>query len=689
MGPYKPDNARTILGVDTGGTFTDVALIDPATGCCWTAKTPSTPEDPSLGFATGIARVLELAGLMGADIARVLHGTTIATNLILEGKGAHTAFLTTRGFRYVLEIGRQDVPRRASLFAWVKPKRPIPPQRIFEVDGRIGPDGRELAPLAEDGVRELARAMVAQGIGSIAVALLHSYANPEHERRVAAILLEEIPEATISLSSAVLPVFREYERSMTTILNASIMPVISSYVAKLARRLAAAGISAPLLMMKSNGGVTGAKTVGRAPIETVLSGPAAGAVAAAYIGASSGHHHVIGIDIGGTSADITLIRDGQPGLTAHGRVGEWPVAMPIVDIATIGAGGGSIARVADTGALTVGPKSAGAVPGPVCYRRGGAEPTVTDAHLVLGHLPPHLLGGAFKLDIEAAKSAIRTRIAEPLGMSVEAAARGIVAIVDNAMVGAIRVVSVERGHDPRDFSLIPFGGAGPLHGGALARLLGIPRIIVPPNPGVLSALGLLVSNLKAEFARTCLQKAGAFHAARLARVFAELETAARAWLDAEGVPETARRVTMHASLRYQHQGFELFVPWAGRDVTQDSARATVAAFHKLHERLYTFAQEDTPVEIVTLRVDAVGVFPAPAMRELPPAGRLEDAQTGRQLVRFEAGPMWTDVYARERLGAGARIDGPAILTQLDATTLIHCGQTGEVDRFGNLLLSDS
>jgi N-methylhydantoinase A len=685
--PQSP-RARVIVGVDTGGTFTDVTLLDPATGRVWSAKTPSTPDDPSRGFGNGIAEVLQAAGLSGADVARVLHGTTIATNLILEGKGAPAALITTAGFKYVLEIGRQDVPRRASLFAWVKPKRPVAPEHIFEVGGRIGPDGAELQPLDEAAVRAAARAIRQQGIGSIAVVLLHSYANTAHERRVAAILAEVMPGALISISSEVLPVFREYERSMTTILNASVMPVVAAYVERLDARIAERGIAAPLLLMKSSGGVTSTRTVRRAPVETALSGPAAGAVGAAYVGAGCGHKNLIGIDIGGTSADISLIHGGEPGLTTAGRIGNWPIGLPMIDIVTIGAGGGSIARVSDTGALIVGPQSAGAVPGPVCYGRGGVEPTVTDAHLTLGHLPPYLLGGSFALDVEAARVAIRRRVAEPLGMTVEAAARGILAIVDNNMVGAIRVVSVERGHDPRDFSLLPFGGAGPLHGGSLARLLGMRTIVVPPGPGVLSALGLLVSNLKAEFTRTCLQKAGAFDAGAVARVFGELDTEARAWLDAEDVPEGDRRIAWHASLRYQHQGFELFVPWAGRDVTEASAAATAAAFHRLHERLYTFAQEDTPVEIVTLRVDAREAFPAPALRELPPAGPLEEALVGSQTVYLEAGPAGAAIYARERLGIGARIDGPAILTQLDATTLLLPGQSGVVDRFGNLIVEE-
>jgi N-methylhydantoinase A len=466
------------------------------------------------------------------------------------------------------------------------------------------------------------------------------------------------------------------------------MPVVSTYVERLEQRLADHDIGAPLLLMKSSGGVTSTRTVRQAPVETALSGPAAGAVGAAYIGAASGHRDLIAIDIGGTSADISLIHGGELGVTTNGRIGDWPVGLPMVDIATIGAGGGSIARLTDTGALTVGPRSAGALPGPACYGRGGVEPTVTDAHLVLGHLPRFLLGGAFKLDVEAARQAVQQHIADPLGLSVEAAARGILAIVDNNMVGAIRVVSVERGHDARDFSLLPFGGAGPLHGGALARLLGMRTIVVPPAPGVLSALGLLVSSLKAEFTRTCLQRAGELDVPLLARVFAELEAAARRWLDAEGVPGESRRIDWYASLRYRHQGFELNVPWASRTVTEQSAAETVAAFHKLHERLYTFAQEDTPVEIVTLRVDARGIFPPPATRQLPPAQPVENARVGSQQVYLEAGPAEAGIYARERLGTGARIAGPAILSQLDATTLILPGQVGAVDSGGNLIVSE-
>jgi N-methylhydantoinase A len=687
--PERPDcKPAVVIGIDTGGTFTDVTLLDLRTGRVANAKVPSTPSDPSQAFGKGLAAILRAGGLAGTDVARVLHGTTVATNLILEGKGAKAALVTTQGFRYVLEIGRQDVPRRSSLFAWVKPKRPVSPAHIFEVGGRIDPNGAELEPLNEAEVRAATRAIRNAGIGAVGIVLLHSYANPDHERRAAGIVEEEHPETLVSISSDVLPVFREYERSMTTVLNVTVMPVVSAYVERLDRRLEENGIAAPLLLMKSSGGVTSARSIRRAPIETALSGPAAGAVGASFAGASAGLRNLIGIDIGGTSADVGLIHDGRPGLTMNGQVAGWPVGLPMVDLVTIGAGGGSVARVSAGGVLTVGPQSAGAAPGPACYGSGGDEPTVTDAHLVLGHLPPYLLGGSFALDEEEARRAVRTRVAEPLGMSVDAAARGILAIVDNHMVGAIRLVSVERGHDPRDFALLPFGGAGPLHGGSLARLLGMRTVLIPPGPGVLSALGLLVSNLRAEFARTALQRAGAIDLAFIARVFAELEAEALAWFETERVPESARRLQRQASLRYEHQGFELFVPWPSPGITEGGMAATIQAFHRMHERLYTFSQEDTPVEIVTLGIAAEGVFQSPKLEELAPGGATTDAITAHQMLRLESGAVQCPVYERSRLGAGARIDGPAIIIQLDSTALLLPGQTAEVDRFGSLLITE-
>ena len=677
----------TLVGVDTGGTFTDVALLAAADGRLWVTKTASTPDDPSRAFGEGIRKGLERSGGKGAEVKRVLHGTTVATNLILERKGPQVAILVTRGFRHILEIGRHDIPRKSNLFTWVKPPRPVPPQHIWEVPERIGAKGEVVEPLDEAAVEQAAREIAAEGIRTVAIVFLNSYTNPEHERRAAALVRTAHPEAVLSLSSEVLPVFREYERCVTTVLNAYVMPTVSSYVDQLEQRTRDAGIDAPLLLMKSSGGVTSTAAAKRKPVETALSGPAAGAVGAAFIGASAGFRNLLTNDIGGTSADIALIQDGTPRLTTTSTIGGWRVGLPMVDIMTIGAGGGSIARVSSAGGLVVGPESAGAQPGPACYRRGGTQPTATDAHVVLGHLPPYLLGGTFRLDVDAAREAIRSRVAAPLGLAIEAAARGILEVLDNNMVGAMRVVSVERGVDPAGLVLVPFGGAGPLHGSSLARLIGCKTVLVPPAPGVLSALGLLVSNLRAEFARTCVQRAGRYDMAQLAAVFEELTAEAVAWLDAEDVPPESRVLLKQASLRYKDQGFELDVPWAG-GVDDAALTALLEGFHAAHERTYGFALRELPVEIVTLRVDAIGMLPPVPMHELPEGGNASKAIVGKQRVSFATGTVDVPVYDRDRLGAGVRIAGPAVITQLDSTTLLLEGQSAEVHKFGSLIVRE-
>jgi N-methylhydantoinase A len=678
-----------LIGVDTGGTFTDVTLYDSALQRLVVAKTPSTPRDPSEGFGNGLAAALAAAGLGGAAVGRVLHGTTVATNLILERKGPKAALIVSQGFRYVLEIGRHDIPRRANLFTWQKPPRPVPPEHVWEAAGRIAPDGSEIEPIDEAQLRSAARAIRAENILTVAVVLLHAYANDAHEQRVREILRQEHPEAQVSLSSEVLPVLREYERSVVTLLNAYVMPVVSSYVDQLERRASAHGIAAPLLLMKSSGGVASTRAIRRTPVETALSGPAAGIVGAAFVAGQAGFGELITIDIGGTSADIALVKDGVPGITTSGRIADWRVTLPMVDLTTIGAGGGSLARLGETGGLVVGPESAGAEPGPVCYGRGGTQPTVTDAHLVLGHLPQGLLDGSFALDQAAARKAIDARIAGPLGLSVDQAARGILEIIDSTMLGAIRVVSVERGHDPRDFVLVPFGGAGPLHGGALARLIGCPVQLVPPAPGVLSALGLLASNLRAEFSRSCVQRKGRFDLGQIAETFASLERDALQWLAAEGVPAQAQRITWHASLRYEDQGSELTLAWCGRSADRASLDRGLAAFHAEHERLYSFRLDDVPVELVTLRVDALGLLPALELGEIPARGPAGNAIVGRQRLALASGAVEVPVYDRARLGAGAELQGPAIVTQFDATTLLLPGQVAEVHRLGALIVRET
>ncbi len=674
--------AALSVAVDIGGTFTDITLADGVTGETWRAKVPSTPADPSEGFMAGVRAALFAAGAAPAAIGRVLHGTTVATNLILEGKTARTALVTTAGFRHVMEIGRQDIPRSANLFSWVKPRRPVPPERVLEVIERVGPGGTVLVPLDEASVRDAAEAARRLDVQAVAVCLLHSFAFPDHERRVAEILREALPGVAVTASVDVLPVVREYERSLAAVLNAGVMPAVGRYVARLSARLAEAGIAAPLLLMQSNGGVAGAAAIGRAPALTALSGPAAGVVGARDAAAACGIGDLVTVDIGGTSADICLLHAGQIALTQRGRVGEWPLPLPMVDMVTIGAGGGSLARLSG-GALTVGPASAGATPGPACYGMGGEEPTVTDAHVVLGHLPDGLLGGGMALDRGLAERAVLDRVARPLGLTLQAAARGILAIADANMMGAIRVVSVERGHDPRDFCLVAFGGAGPLHGCALAELLGIASVLVPPAPGVLCAEGLLAAGLKAEFSRTLagmVEDADTIEAA-----FAALERDAAAWLEeervaaADGRVEPGRRAGRVALMRYAGQGGELAVAWPG---TLDTARA---AFAEAHRRLNGFVLEST-VELVTLRVEAEGVVAAPARTGVPVGAGAQAVARGD--VWFgEGDAVSAGIYERAALGAGDRIAGPAVVTQLDATTLVPPGWAAEVAASGALLLA--
>ena len=669
-------DARFVVAVDIGGTFTDIALLHASSGQVWRAKTPSVPEDPSRAFMTGVDLALAQADARHAGVERVLHGTTVATNMILEGKGARVALVTTRGFRHVLEIGRQDIPRKANLYAWIKPDRPVPASRVLEVAERVGPGGVVLEPLDEASVAAAAEHIRHLGVSAVAVCLLHSFANPEHELRVAALLREALPGMAVTASVDILPVVREYERSLATVLNAAVMPGVSTYVTRLEERLKASGIEAPLLLMQSNGGVAGSRTIRRAPALTALSGPAAGVVGARDVAAACGIRDLITVDIGGTSADICLIRNGEVGLTQRGQVGEWPLPLPMLDMVTIGAGGGSIARIVD-GALLVGPMSAGARPGPACYGHGGQEPTVTDAHVALGTLPDRLLGGRMALDVEAARRAIRDKVAGPLGMTVEDAARGILAIVDSNMMGALRVVSVERGHDPRDFTLVPFGGAGPLHGCSLAELLGAPRVMIPPAPGVLCADGLLAADLKAEFSRT-LPKAGPVDVAAIEAIFADLRVQAQAWFETEEVAPAARSTILVTMMRYKGQGGELAVPWA-----LDRAAAE-AAFGAAHAELYGFTLE-APIEVVTLRVEATGRMPSPGRAMLPTGTGARPA--GHRSVVIGGGTADVPVYDRATLGAGDRFAGPAIVMQLDATTFVAPGWAGEVHATGAIILT--
>ena len=685
------------IAIDVGGTFTDITFADAGTGATWVAKTPSTPGDLSGGFITAIRKVLAQAGRTAPDILRVFHGTTTATNAILEGKTPPTALITTAGFKYVLEIGRHDIPRHGNLYGWSKPARPITPDRVLEVPERLDADGAVLTPLDEDAARRVARQLAQLGVPAVAVVFLHAYANPVHEQRMQAILAEEYPGAFVSLSSEVLPQFREFERTMATALNAAVMPPVSRYVGVLRSALDAEGVKAPLLIMKSDGGVTSAPTCVRQPVQTVLSGPAAGVIGAVSIARAAGFADVISIDVGGTSADICLVRNGRPEITKDGMIGPFPLKLPILDIHTIGAGGGSIASVSAAGRLTVGPRSAGAEPGPACYGRGGLEPTLTDAHLVLGRIPAGLLGGELPLDVAASRAVIGERVARPLGLSVEEAAAGIVEIIDNAMARAIRTVSVGRGHDPRRFALIPFGGAGPLHGCRLAELLDIPAVIVPPRPGVLSTWGLLDTDIRATFVRTvgiAARAAAAADPSSLEAAWADLTAQAQAWLGAEQIARDRRRFERSADLRYEHQSFELTCPLADGPLTRARLDELIATFHAEHRRLYTYDLPHAQVELVNLRVTGVGILPkrVAAAATAAPFGTADarDAIAGDRRVYFRnSGAATVPTYLRARLAPGMTFSGPAIVDQDDTTVLVTPGFRARVDDAHNILLERS
>ena len=681
---------RYSLALDVGGTFTDAILVELDGGRVWTAKTASTPAEPSAGFFQSADKIVEQAEIPASQVKAILHGSTVATNAILEQNLPKTGMLVTDGFKFILEIGRAEVPRKENLYAWVKPKRPVRPRFIFEAPERVLQDGSITTPLDEASCRKAARSFRALNVEAVAVVFLYSFANPTHERRAGEILREELPGVEISLSCDVLPVFREYERSVVTALNAGLQPLVGRYIDRLQRGLHSREFDAPIYIMKSNGGVFSPRQAAVQSVHMALSGPAAGAQGAANIGSQAGHKDLITIDIGGTSADICLIRDGTPGVTKDGQVGSFPLSIPIIDIHTIGAGGGSIAMVTNQGGLVVGPQSAGAEPGPACYGLGGDKPTVTDANLVLGRIPPHLLDGEAALDIELSKQAIETHIAEPLGITLTSAARGIIAIVNNNMVGALKIVSVEKGYDPREFTLCAFGGAGPVQGGELARLLGSPRILVPRHPGILCAIGLLATDLQYDFVRTQIQRPPHYDFDVIRATFAEILAEAEDRLEAEGVPKARRVYARSADMRYSGQGVEISVDWAGDTVDAQSVSALVEAFHDKHERLYTFADRDAPVEIINLNISATGNMDRVTLPDLDIAEPgAAPAPTGERQVNFE-GEVFvpTPTFRRETLCAGHSIYGPAIVDQLDSTTVVFPGQHATVDRQGNLIIEE-
>lgn len=680
--------ARFAIGVDVGGTFTDATITDLDHGRSWSSKTATTPSDPSVGFLAAVEQVLRQANAAPQDISRIVHGTTTATNAILESKGTPTGLVTTRGFRHVLEIGRHDVPRESNIYTWIKPARPVAPELVIEVSERVLATGAVLRELNEAECRAAAEFYKLRGIKAVAISFLNSFANPSHEQRARDIMAEVYSDVWVSLSSTVLPVFREYERSMATVLNGYVMPIVSRYIGELREQLKSRSIHAPLYIMKSNGGVISAETAVQQPVLTALSGPAAGVVGAGRVGRDAQFSGLISIDVGGTSADVCLIRDHTASVTTEGHIGSWPLATPMIDLQTIGAGGGSIASVTDSGNLVVGPRSAGAVPGPACYGRGGELPTVTDANLVLGRLPLDLAGGGLQLDRDASAQAIERHVARPLGISIEEAAIGILDLVNESMAGAIRVLTVERGIDPRDFALIAFGGAGPLQGAPIACLLDVPHIVVPKTPGVLSTLGLIASDIRNDFARSCVTNDP--FTDEVATRFEELDKQACSWLDQENVPEDHRTIQWYADLRYENQLFELSVPVERGRFEPGDRQRMVDAFHAEHLRLYTHNSPTAAVELVTQRATAIGALGSQEEPSSEHNGEVEYVSQGTRSVYFAEISGYVDcpVYDRSRLSSGVELIGPSVIDQMDTTTIILPGQSGYVDPFGNIIIKN-
>ncbi|MGI9476079.1 MAG: hydantoinase/oxoprolinase family protein [Hyphomicrobiaceae bacterium] len=680
-----------VVALDVGGTFTDVILAADQGGQFWVTKSASVPADPASGFFGGVDKILDLAGVKPGTLASVLHGSTVATNAILESKSAPAGLVTTAGFRHVLEIGRADIPRHANLYSWVKPTRPVRPRHIYELGERTRADGSIITEPDERELEKIAREIKRDELAAVAILFLHSYANPANEVRAAKILKELLPDVELSVSSDILPVFREYERGMATVLNAGVQPIIGPYIGKLKAGLGERGIAAPLLVMKSNGGVFPPEIAARQPIHLALSGPAAGAKGAAHVGQAAGFNDLITLDMGGTSTDVALIRKGEPVTSSTSQVAEFPLALPIIDIHTLGAGGGSIAHINAASALAVGPESAGAHPGPAAYALGGTRATVTDANLVLGRIPPTLLDGEIALDGERAADAILQDVARPLGISVEEAARGIVEIVDNNMIGALKVMSVERGLDPQEFSLCAFGGAGPVHAARLMRLLGAPRLLVPRHPGILCAIGLMSADFRYDFVVTCMQRAGDYDTDLIGDTYRQLLEQADAKLAEDGIARSRRGFELAADLRYAQQGVELTVNLGTDKVSDETINALCAAFHKRHAELYTFADDDADVEIVNLRVVATGTIDRvqPPTIERAPTGE-KPRVDGVRRAALDCDEMHdVPVFRREALCAGHNITGPAIVDQLDSTVCILEGQRARVDDYANLVVEEA
>src|SRR3954447_19001247 len=678
------------LGVDVGGTVTAVLLAEESSGSTWRAKTASTPVDQAVGVLNGIGQVCAEARIELSEVAQVLHGTTIATNAILEGKGATVGLVTTKGFRQVLQIARSYVPGGlAGWIIWPKPEPLADLENTVEVDERIASDGSVIRPLDDADVRAQLAKLAGRGIQALAISLINSFADPAHEQRIAALAAEVLPGVPVSLSSDVLPELREYERTLTTVANGYVQPQVKRYIQTLSDKLAEGGIAGELAILRSDGGLQSAGASTSAPVTMLMSGPAGGVTGAVWVAEQCGYRDLITFDMGGTSTDVGLVQDLSPRIGRETKVGDLAVRASSVDVRTVGAGGGSIGHVPElTKALRVGPQSAGADPGPAAYGKGGTDPTVTDANVVLGYLPSSLAGGEITLDVEAARAAVG-KVAEAMGLETpEAAAAGIVDIVNENMLGGLRLVSVQQGFDPRDFALVAFGGAGPLHANALARLTGAWPVIVPPSPGVLAAFGDATTSMRDESARTVLRRFAELSGTDFAQVLEELAEDAGRRLTEQGLAAAEQTVTYSVDVRYHGQGFEIPVGVDPAWLDDPGAMDRLASsFDAEHDRLFGFLLDVDP-ELVNARATVTGPKPDVAPVSLdegdgdPSAARLTSSP-----IHVGGEQVSADIYDRAKLRAGDVVRGPAIVTEMDSTTLVLPGHAATVHASGSLLIT--
>ena len=671
------------VGIDVGGTFTDLLAVDSESGAVKLAKVSTTADNQAIGFMAA----LQSAGADPAALQAVVHGTTTTTNALLERKIAKVGLITTKGFRDVLELGRRTRPQSYGLRGTFHPL--IERELRLEVPERMDADGKVLAPLDETAVAEAAKKLLAAGCEAVVIHFLHSYINPAHERRATEIVRALWPNAYVTAGHAILSEYREFERGCTAAVNAAVQPVLDRYLSRLRTELAAKGFDRDILVMQGNGGTVSSQLVARAAVNTVMSGPASGVMAAAYTGRVSGQPNLITYDMGGTSTDVGLIENAVPQVSGELELEyAMPIHVPMVDVHTIGAGGGSIASVDAAGMLRVGPESAGARPGPICYGRGGGAPAITDANLVLGRLnPDRLLGVDHPVTLDHVRQAIEDKVGKRLGLDAEAASAAILRIANDRMAGAIRLVSLSRGHDPRDFALFAFGGAGPLHASALARELAIPTVLVPARPGITNALGCVVADLRHDFVRTVNKPLSAIDDALIAGVYAEQKRDGEATIEREGAPIQELRAIYSADMQFQGQSHILSVTIDRPDLGVDGLHKAFAA---AYWRRFGIELSEIPPVLVNLHTAVIGVRPHIDLAVLAGAERapsLKMAQVGERRVWFSDGWRQTPIYARDRLPLDASFDGPAILEQLDCTTVVEPGDKVRQDKLGNLLIT--